>query len=253
MKCADDRGRAREVKAMVYVSLNGRCGDMDEIRQFCKTFNTWLIEDAAQSLGSKWNGKYLGTFGDIGCYSFSTQKVITMGNGGCCVTNSDELAEKLRLFKNFGRASGGNDNYEAFGINLKFTDLQAVIGIEQVKKLRSRLARKAEMGALYGKLLADIRGVTYLPHQTGGIPWFYDILADEREKLIEHLFQHGVCTRRIYPALHRTPTYKGGYNHYKLPVAESVAERGLWLPSSCTLTNGDIFDICGHIEEFYRA
>jgi perosamine synthetase len=245
-----NRGHRRGTRALIYVSLNGRCGDMDKVREFCETFNLWCIEDAAQSLGSRWHGKHLGTFGDIGCFSLSTQKIITTGNGGFCVTGSDEYAEKLRLFKNFGRSSGGNDDYQTFGINLKYTDLQAVVGIEQMKKLDERIERKVEMGKLYSRWLKSAKS---LLHQDGGIPWFYDVMIEDRDKLSAHLLECGIRTRPIYPALHRTPAYRGGYSHYKLPVAEDIANRGLWLPSSVKLTDDDVITICDEIERFYCA
>ena len=94
---------------------------------YCKEQNFYLIEDSAQSLGCKINGKNLGTFGNIGCFSLSSPKIISTGQGGFCVTDNELLAKKMRMIKNFGRRESGQDNFEIFGINLKFTDLQAVI------------------------------------------------------------------------------------------------------------------------------
>lgn len=242
-------------KAVIYVSLNGRCGDMEALVNLCKRNNLILIEDAAQSLGSKWHGKALGTFGDVGCFSLSCQKVIGTGNGGFCVTDSDEIAHKLRLFKDFGREAGSINDYTSFGINLKFTDLQATIGIEQVKKLPQRLERKKEMYALYNKLLYDMPGVKFIPtdlSQTA--PWFIDVLVERREELIVHLREeHHIQTRPFYPALHQTLVYKATHGWCKLPVSEDVAKRGLWLPSALTLEDKDIYAVCNAIKGFYNA
>lgn len=235
-------------KALIYVSLNGRSGNMDEVRAYCAQNNLWLIEDAAQSLGSTWRGRALGTFGDIGCFSLSCQKIITTGNGGFCVTNNEDLAQRLRMFKNFGRLKGGVDEYLAFGTNLKFTDLQAVIGIEQMKKLPDRVRTKKIMWDRYCDGLSRIRNVEIIPTSTETAPWFMDILADDRDDLADFLKLEGVGTRKVYPVLNQTPVYPlpGRYS-----VAERVAERGLWLPSSVSLYDDDIDYICGKVREFY--
>lgn len=239
----------RYAKAMIYVSLNGRCGDMDEVRSFCKRNNLWLIEDAAQSLGSAWNGQSLGTFGDIGCFSLSCQKIISTGNGGFCTTNSTNIAQKLRMFKDFGRTKGGQDEYLSFGVNLKFTDLQAVIGIEQMKKLPARVERKKAIWDRYCDRLYGIKGVEIIPTSSETAPWFVDIFVEDRDDLSAYLGTLGIGTRPFYPALHKTAVYN---TPIFLPVCEDVSQRGLWLPSSSHLTNEEVDRVCDEIEAFYE-
>lgn len=249
-----ERAVTAQTGALIYVSLNGRSGDMEAITDFCKRHNLWLIEDAAQSLGSSHKGQHLGTFGDVGCFSLSCQKIITTGNGGFCVTNSDEIAHKLRLFKDFGRRSGGGDNYESFGINLKFTDLQAVIGIEQMKRLPDRAWRKREMYANYLGGLLGTTGIEFTPTNLEDTPpWFIDVLVEIRPELMEHLGAKGISTRAMYPALHKTPVYRSTHGNTRMPVSEDIAGRGLWLPSSVNLSNRDIERICTHIRDFYES
>lgn len=254
IETVDDYTRTQmRSKAIIYVSLNGRCGDMEVLQNLCRNRDLILIEDACQSLGSKWHSKALGTFGDVGCFSLSCQKVISTGNGGFCVTDSDEIAHKLRLFKDFGREQGGDDNYTSMGINLKYTDLQAAIGIEQLKKLPQRLERKKEMYALYNKLLYDVPGVWFIPtNLSQTAPWFIDVLVERRGDLIAHLREeHHIQTRPFYPALHQTSVYKSTHSWCNLPVSEDVAKRGLWLPSALTLEDKDIYAVCNAIKAFY--
>ena len=130
-----------KTKAVILVTINGRYPEnIQEFVNYCKENNIWLIEDAAQSLGSKVNGKHLGTFGDIGSFSFSMPKIITTGQGGALVTDNPILAENISKLRDFGREKPGADHYLTQGWNFKFTDLQAVIGIEQMKseKLRQK-------------------------------------------------------------------------------------------------------------------
>jgi perosamine synthetase len=235
-------------KAIMLVSINGRAPDMHRAQDIARKHNVYLIEDAAQSLGARWQGRHLGTFGAIGSFSFSAPKIITTGQGGALVTNDNDLAEKIRQIRDFGRRQSGVDFHLSIGYNFKFTDLQAVIGIEQMKKLDWRVKRKKEMFALYRELLKDVEQVTFLPTTDEVPPWFIDILVPDPVGLREHLKQHEIDSRPFYPAIHSQPAYNwpGSY-----PNAEYAAKHGLWLSSSSFLTDDDIGSICEVIREFY--
>lgn len=240
-----------KTKAVILVSINGRFPErMDDFVDFCKERDIYLIEDAAQSLGSFCEGKHLGTFGSIGSFSFSAPKIITTGQGGALITDDEQLYQNICLIRDFGRTGGGSDHYLVKGWNFKFTDIQAVIGIEQMKKLPNRVKRKKELGKIYQELLADIPEVELMPtdfEQT--VPWFFDILCDSREGLIAFLKEKNVGTREFYPALHKEPAYN--YLALSFPVAENVAKRGLWLPSSVRLTDDEVCYICNCIKQYY--
>ncbi|MCI0561189.1 MAG: DegT/DnrJ/EryC1/StrS family aminotransferase, partial [Nitrososphaera sp.] len=142
------------VDTYLHVSLNGRdCGIEDVIRSH-PTLN--VIEDACQSFGSEYKGKHLGTFGKAGCFSFSPHKIMSAGNGGCVVTNDDDIAREIKKLKNFGRESGGADLHESIGYNFKFTDIQANFMLPQFAELQSRLAKKVNMYKRYYDALHDI-------------------------------------------------------------------------------------------------
>ena len=243
------------IKAVLLVDLNGRSPDMASLLAFTESKGVLLLEDAAQALGSYWHSQHLGTFGKAGVFSFSVPKVITTGQGGCIVTDDDLLAKRLRSFKDFGRPRGGCDEYLEFGINLKFTDLQAVIGIEQMKKLPERVVRKKAMYRLYESLLRDISQVKFLPtNLVDTSPWFIDVLVEHRDELQEYLLERGVKTRPFYPALPACSAWKWDYNlsgSLNCPVARDVARRGLWLPSSSFLDDETIGQICNGIRAFY--
>ncbi len=244
----------KNTKAIMYVSLNGRSADMEEVALFCKKYNLCLIEDAAQALGSRWNGKHLGTFGAIGSFSFSSPKVITTGQGGALITDDSNLMDKIRKIKDFGRESGGIDRYVTLGYNFKFTDLQAVIGIEQMKKLEARVKRKKDMYSFYRKKLFNVREVVFIKtNLINTSPWFIDILAKNRDGLIKYLDSQGIGSRAFYPPIHTQAPYKdiADYEKTKFPVSEDISRKGLWLPSSTFLTDFDIIHICQGIKKFY--
>ncbi|GAG07440.1 unnamed protein product, partial [marine sediment metagenome] len=156
----DFKRKSGMAKALMLVSINGRYpSHVDEIIEYCKDKNIIIIEDAAQSLGSFHNGKHVGTLGDVGSFSFSMPKIITMGGGGCLITNNKEIYDQIQMIKNFGRRKGGGHDHEIMGFNFKFNDLQATIGIEQMKKLGKRATRKKEMYWFYEHYLRDVKGI----------------------------------------------------------------------------------------------
>lgn len=242
---------SERTKAVILVSINGRYPkEINRYVTFCKEHGIHLIEDAAQSLGSRSGEKHLGTFGEIGSFSFSAPKIITTGQGGALITDNEELYNNITKIRDFGRLKGGSDHYLVKGWNFKFTDIQAVIGIEQMKKLPERVIRKREMGQLYERLLSNIDGVELIPTDFNNTtPWFFDIICEDREGLMTYLKENNIGTRPFYPALHAEPAY--GYVDY-FPNTEYIAERGLWLPSTISLTDETIAEICYKVKEYYR-
>lgn len=240
-----------KTKAVLMVSINGRYPkDIQAFVDFCKEKEIHLIEDAAQSLGSFCNGKHLGRFGEIGSFSFSMPKIITTGQGGALITDDDELADRIKKIRDFGRAAGGSDHYLTKGWNFKFSDFQGVIGIEQMKKLPGRVERKKAMGKLYEELLKNIPGTELIPtNYEDTAPWFFDILCERREALQEYLKENNIGSRPFYPPLHAEPAY--GYMDLYFTVTEEIANKGLWLPSSITVTDDQIKYICEKIRMFY--
>lgn len=235
-------------KVIMLVSLNGRSPDMHRAVELAEQHELYLVEDAAQSLGSSHRGRHLGTFGHVGSFSFSTPKVITTGQGGALVTDDAELADRIRKIKNFGRRQSGVDFHETLGYNFKFTDLQAVVGIEQMKKLNWRVQRKREMFALYRRELMDVPQVGFIETNLETSPWFIDVLVPDPKALGSFLKERDIGTRPFYPSIHSQPPYgvEGTF-----PVSNYVSAHGLWLPSSSFLSDEDITRICRKIKAFF--
>lgn len=239
----------KKTKAIILVSINGRCPDIKAFTSLAKERNIYLIEDAAQSFGSKVKNKYLGTWGVFGSFSFSMPKIITMGQGGALVSNNSKLHERLLKFKDFGRVKGGSDDYKILGYNLKYCDLQAVFGIEQMKKVEWRVKRKKEIYKLYHNYLNGISPVEFIPTDLESTaPWFIDILVPDPSSLGEHLKKNLIGSRRFYPTLHNLPFYrfKGLF-----PNSTYISQHGLWLPSSSNLKDSEIKNVCNQIINYY--
>ncbi len=244
-----ERAITKKTKAIIPVALNGRAPDMEKLLGLAKAHNLVVLEDAAQAYGSKWHGKHLGTFGDIGSFSFSTPKIITTGQGGALVTDNKRFYERIIRLKDFGRLVRSSQDHDEIGYNFKFTDLQAAIGVAQMDKLAWRIGRKKEIYRLYQKALTGVPEVTFLPTNLDDVsPWFIDIIVPDSKKLSAYLKEKGIGSRDFYPAVHTTKPYKG---FGTFPNSRWAAEHGLWLPSSSSLTDSAILRICKEIKTYY--
>ena len=242
-----------KTKAVIFVSANGRYPDtgIEVLKALCHKYNLKLIEDAAQSLGSQYpDGCHVGRKGQVGSFSFSAPKIISTGQGGAIITDDDEIAFNLRRLKDFGRDGGGNDVHSSIGFNFKFTDLQACIGIEQMKKLPDRVERKKEIWKKYKDELDGIAGVKLFSHNLKNTsPWFIDSLVEDRSDLIKYLRDYQIGTRVMYPPINKQTAYNLSDYH---PVSEMVGKKGLWLPSYVQLSDDEILYITSKIIDFYR-
>lgn len=242
-----------KTKGIMLVSANGRypSSGIEAFLSLCERYDLKLIEDSAQSLGSFYpDGTHIGRKGHVGSFSFSAPKIISTGQGGAIITDDDATALSLRRLKDFGRDGGGSDVHESIGFNFKFTELQAVIGIEQMKKLPERVSRKKEIFLRYKDLLGGLECITlYQNCMKTTAPWFIDCLVERREDLMEYLKGRGIGTRVMYPPITRQKAYDlaGSY-----PVAQQVGLKGLWLPSMVQLEDAQVSYICESIKAFYE-
>jgi len=240
-------------RAIMLVTANGRYpkSGIEAFVNLASKHNLTLLEDSAQSLGSFYpNGKHQGTVGKIGSFSFSAPKIISTGQGGALITDDAEIAHKIRRLKDFGRSTGGLDIHDSIGYNFKFTELQACVGIEQMKKLPWRVQRKKEILSLYKKYLSNTKQVSFFDQDLSyTTPWFIDVLVEDRENLIKFLKSNGVGTRVMYPPINRQEAYQVS-GEYK--ISNLVGTKGLWLPSSCHLQDNEIEYVCENIKHFYQ-
>ena len=234
------------------VTMNGRYPkDVENIISFCKERKILIIEDAAQSLGSYCKNIHLGLLGDLGCISFSMPKIISTGNGGAIITNDENAFERIKKLRDFGREAQGGDKYLTMGWNFKFTDIQAVIGLSQMKKLHKFIKRKKEVISLYSDELKNISALRFMDTDLiDCTPMFTDIYIDsgKRPNLVRYLIENQIATRLVYPALHSEKVFN---LDQKFPGAEKIAASGLWLPSSTILSDSDIEYVILKIKNFF--
>jgi perosamine synthetase len=247
-----ERAITPKTKAIMFVNANGRYPKpgIDVFQKLCDKHNLIMIEDSAQALGSFYpDGKHMGTTGAVGSFSFSAPKVISTGQGGALITNDDEIAHNIKRLKDFGRSGGGNDIHDTIGYNFKFTDIQAVIGVEQIKKLKWRVERKKEILQRYKDNLKDVKQIQFFEQDLKNTtPWFIDVFAQDRVGLMTHLKGNNIGSRVMYPPINKQKAYDvAGEN----PISNMVGKKGLWLPSASQLTDEQVDRICASINDYY--
>lgn len=248
----------KNIRAVIYVTLNGRINERKilELRNYCLKNNILLIKDDAQSLGS-FSGDTLSLqsaiYADFHTLSFSPHKIISTGQGGAIVTSNQEYYERVERLKDFGRLNGiGGDIHNFYGINSKFTEIQAVLGLQQLKVLTNRINFKRILFNSYKDKLKHLKQITFMESCELWTPWFVDIYlydADIVVKLQSFLNDNGIQTRRMYPQLTSQEIY---YDESSYPNAHNLSNTGLWLPSSFDLKEEQIIYICEKIKEFYE-
>ena len=175
-------------------------------------------------------------------------KLITMGQGGAVITNNKLLSRKLRLYKNFGRKISGNDIHNTLGYNFKITDMQSILGIEQLRDINERIKKKKEIFKLYKKNLKSNKNIILLDFKSNETPWSIDIYSKKISHIKKILKQNNVHTRDVYPPLNSQKIYK----HIKgMPVSNFYCKMGIWLPTSLDLKKSEIIKICKLINQIH--
>lgn len=253
---ATEAAITERTRAIMPVHVSGRSADMTAIGALARTRGLVIIEDAAEAFLSYGHGRFLGTHGIAGCFSFSPNKTVTSGQGGAVVTNDDSIHTRIRELKDQGRpvrGTGGDDPHPSVGFNFKFTDLQAAVLNAQLDVLEERLERQRAIQRTYRLGLTGVKGVELLPFdlEGGEIPQWTDVLTERRGELVEHLERHGAGCRRFWHPIHMQPPYRA--SDAAFPGACSVAARALWLPSAFSLSDVDVERVCDLIRSFYGA
>ena len=241
-----------KMKAIIPVHLYGHPADMDPILDIANRHGLAVIEDAAEAHGARYKGRRVGAIGDIGCFSFYGNKIITTGEGGMIVTNRGSLAHKARILRDHGMSPNRRYWHPVLGYNYRLTNLQAAIGVAQVEKVDAILEAKRRIAQAYTEHLQDIPGIALPPEASWAenVYWICSILVDEhvfgigRDALMAELKKQRIDTRPLFPPVHTQPIYATGQS---FPVAEQLSARGISLPSAVNITEDDVKRIANTI------
>ena len=250
----------KKTKAIIPVHTFGQPADMDPIMEIAKNHDLHVIEDAACALGAKYGGKFAGTIGDIGCFSFHARKGVTTGEGGMVVTDDRKLAERIRHLSTFGMKATSKKGKEEkhsvqtfidVGFNYKMSDILAAVGVVQMKRIEGIIRRKLKLARHWDRKLEEIDLIEkpFIARNVRPVYQSYVTLVDRkvnRNKLISKLRAKGVQTQIGTYASHAQPVYK---SKDRCPVSLDLYRRSLALPMYYSLTLEEIDKAVNIIEE----
>lgn len=234
-------------KAVIVVHLYGTPAKMDEIIRICKKHNVPLIEDAAESLGSIYNGQQTGTFGEYGVFSFNGNKIITTSGGGMLVSNNEDGIKKVRFWATQSKEPVRHYEHKEIGYNYRMSNICAGIGRGQLKVLDKRIEKKTEIYNKYKNELEKVKEIKMQPMTENTKPnhWLSAMLIDENSKvqpldIIEALEKENIDSRPVWKPMHLQPVFKDydfiTINSNGTSVAEDLFNRGVCLPSDTKMT-----------------
>ena len=236
-----------KTKAIIPVHIYGQICDMEKICHIAEHYNLKIIEDCAEATGGQYKGKFVGTFGDFGCFSFFANKIITTGEGGMIMCKTLENFEKAKLLRDHGRDPNYPREYRhsAIGYNYRMTNIQAAIGVAQLDKIDDYLRYRKSIEDLYIKALTETGMFEFqkdLPN-INRVVWLVSAIFQSnqinREKLFEKARENGIELRPFFVPLHEQKIYKN-YTRTELPVASNLAKNGINFPTSLNLELNDV-------------
>lgn len=242
-------------RGVMVVPIYGHPVDLDPILALCGERGLFVVEDAAEAQGATYRGRPVGTQGHIGLFSFFGNKIITTGEGGMVITNRDDLAARVRVLRNQGNDPHRRYWHTEVGYNYRMTNVQAAIGLAQLEKLDWHLGERQRVAAAYARHLEPLSERIELPRVQPWAThcfWMYVVLLRhaDREQVAARLAEAGIETRPAFYPLHHLPPYRDG--SLRLPVTESIAARGLCLPTHAGVSEADVERVAAELDKALR-
>jgi perosamine synthetase len=246
-------------RAIIAVHTYGHPADMDALRALANRHGLALVEDAAEAHGARYRGRQVGSVGDLACFSFYGNKIVTTGEGGMVTTNDPALARLARTLRDHAFSAERHFWHRHLGFNYRMTNLQAAVGLAQTERLPEFLDRRRAIGERYAERLRTVPGLTLLPSAPWAerVYWMYGFLVEEgfgasRDALRQHLARRGIETRTFFIPMHLQPIYRGEHRGERHRVAEALCRKGLYLPSGLTLQEAEIDFVAAQIARMPR-
>ena len=261
---ADDlRRRAsagRLPAAVVVVHVFGQSANLDPILDSCAEFDVPVIEDAAEALGTTYHGRSVGTFGQLGVFSFNGNKIITTSGGGMLVTEDGGLAQRARKLATQSREDAAHYQHDEVGYNYRLSNVLAGIGRGQLLVLDERIAARRRIYNSYSQHLGDLPGIDFMPEASWGrhTRWLTTLTVDsesfgaDREQIRLALEQQNIEARPVWKPMHMQPLFNG-CGFVGGGVSEDLFSRGLCLPSGSNMTDGDVERVVSAIRSLCPA
>jgi len=245
----------KKTKAIIPVHLYGFGAPMQEIVEFANSKNIFVVEDAAPAVGTQIRGKYAGTFGQFGCFSFQGAKMLVSGEGGMIVTSDKTLIDRVRKLQDHGRKPG-TFWIDEIGYKYKMNNLTAALGLAQIERVDVQIEKKRSIYKTYRSLLSDLTQLTFQEavENTESICWMTSIQLNESvsasiKSLVDYLSQNNIDTRPVFPNIHTYPMWKTKKSN---PNSHIISSRSINLPSGINMTNGALIKVTDMIRQWVK-
>lgn len=246
----------KRTKAIIVVHTYGHPVDMGPICDIAKDYNLYVIEDAAEAHGAEYKGVKVGGIGDVACFSFYANKIITTGEGGMVVTSNEEIAKRTQLLRAHAFSEDRHFWHRFVGFNYRMSNLQAAVGVAQMDKADELVELRRRNAKLYNSLLKQVEGISLPPEAewAKNVYWMYSVLIEDnfgmnRDELMKELEKNGIETRTFFYPIHIQPIYAKYYKNENYLIADELSRKGINLPSGSTLRKEDVKYVAEHIIE----
>jgi dTDP-4-amino-4,6-dideoxygalactose transaminase len=245
-----------KAKAVIVVHLYGMSADMDPIIALCKKYKVILIEDAAESLGTTYKGKYTGTFGEYGILSFNGNKIITTSGGGMLLSNNEERINKVRFWSTQARDQARHYQHSELGFNYRMSNISAGVGRGQLKVLDKRVEKKREIFNYYKEQFKSIKEITFMPMNDWNFSncWLTSILVKgdiSPLDIILELEKNSIESRPLWKPMHLQPFFIK-YDYVGSNVSETLFNAGLCLPSDTKMDKNELDKVISIIRDLFK-
>ncbi len=242
----------KKPKALIITHLYGQLCKLDEIIAICKEEGIYLIEDAAESLGSSYQGKQSGTFGDMGVYSFNGNKILTTSGGGMLVSDNEEWIAKAKFLSTQAKEDYLHYEHKEVGYNYRMSNVLAAIGVAQMEVLDERVNRRREVFNLYQKILSSHEEIQFMPEIQGsrGNRWLSTLTFAKTtpQKVINLLEESNIESRPLWKPMHMQPLFSDALV-VEDGTAQKLFEQGICLPSGSSMSDEDVYRVCDTIKK----
>ena len=245
----------RNISALMIVHVQGNICDMDRLLAICNDYNLPVLEDAAEALGTMYKGQYAGTLGDIGCFSFNGNKIMSTGGGGMIVSHNSEQLKKAKHLTTTAKRDALTYFHDEIGYNYRMVNVLAALGVAQLEQLDAFIESKIKTASYYRKNLEGVGDIGFQSIQDGVVSneWLFTITTSSMKELLEYLNNNGVMSRPFWIPMNQLPMYSKNLYINCNDISARVHDMALSIPCSTNITENDLQLVVSKIKNFFNG
>jgi perosamine synthetase len=244
---------SRKISALMIVHVQGNICDMDKLLAICNNYNLPVLEDAAEALGAKYKGQYAGTLGDIGCFSFNGNKIMSTGGGGMIVSDNSEHLKRAKHLTTTAKRDALTYFHDEVGYNYRLVNVLAALGVAQLEQLDGFIASKLDTASYYRDNLQGVGDIGFQLVHDGvtSNEWLFTITTSSMQELLVYLNANGVMSRPFWIPMNQLPMYKNNLYVNHSDVSASVHGSALSIPCSTNILKSELEKVVATIKMFF--